>query len=162
MNEADQPAARFTLPDGEFRPFPLKAYLGKPVLLAFVPAVFSPACSREILALQERLAAPQFTNVQVAAISVDSPYTLRAFARQHDIAFPLLSDFHRETIRAYDVEDPDFLGLRGVARRAIFLIDGEGVIRYRWVAERPRDEPDYEEILRAVEGLSPRGKGRDG
>ncbi|MGH2404558.1 MAG: redoxin domain-containing protein [bacterium] len=152
----------FTLPDGEFRPFPLKAYLGRPVLLAFVPAVFSPICTREILALQERLAALETANVQVAGISVDGPYALRAFARQHGVAFPLLSDFHRETIQAYDVEDTDFLGLRGVARRATFLIDAEGIIRYRWVAEKPRVEPDYEDILRAVKALSTSRKGRDG
>lgn len=154
MGDVDQPALTFALPDGEFRPFPLRAYLGRSVLLAFVPAFFSPVCSREIVALQERLAVLEATNVQVAGISVDGPYALRAFVRQHGIAFPLLSDFHRETIRAYDVEDTDFLGLRGVARRAIFLIDGKGIVRYRWVAERPRAEPDYEEILRAVEGLS--------
>lgn len=159
MVDVGQPAPRFTLPDGEFRPFPLKAYLGRPVLLAFFPAVFSPVCSREILALQDRLAALEAASVQPAGISVDGPYALRAFARQHGVAFPLLSDFHRETIRAYDVEDTDFLGLRGVARRAIFLIDGEGIIRYRWVAERPQAEPDYEEILRAVERLSPSREG---
>lgn len=110
--DVGQPAPRFTLPDGEFRPFPPKACLGRPVLLAFFPAVFSPPCTAELLDLQGRLP-----------------------ARQHGIAFPLLGDFHRETIRAYEVEDTDFLGLRGVA-------------------EKPQAEPDYEEILRAVERLS--------
>lgn len=147
---------RFTLPDTEFRPFPLKAYFGRPVLLAFLPAAFSPVCTAELSELQRRLPGLDAAGVQVAGISVDSPYALRAFAREHGITFALLSDFHRDTIRAYGVEDSNFLGLRGVARRALFLIDAEGVVRYRWVADRPRSQPDYDELMRAVRALNER------
>lgn len=157
MVETGDQAPRFTLPDGEFRPFALKAYLGRPVLLAFFPAAFSPVCTRELLALQARLQRFDSAGAQVAGISVDGPYTLGAFAQQHGLRFPLLSDFHRETIRAYGVEDPNFLGLQGVARRAVFQIDHEGVVRYRWVADRPGSEPDYEELLLVVQrrGIAP-------
>lgn len=138
MVETGDQAPRFTLPDGEFRPFALKAYLGRPVLLAFFPAAFSPVCTREILALQARLQRFDAGGAQVAGISVDGPYALNGFAQQHDVRFPLLSDFHRETIRAYGVEDPNFLGL-------------QGVVRYRCVADRPGSEPDYEELLLVVQ-----------
>lgn len=126
MAQAGQVAPRFTLPDGEFRPFPLKAYLGRPVLVAFFPAAFSPPCTREMTALQARLPTFEAANVQLVGISVDGPYALRAFARQYGITFPLVSDFHRETIKAYGVEDENFLGLQGTARRAIFLVDPGG------------------------------------
>ena len=63
MAETGQLAPRFTLPDGEFRPFSLKAYLGRPVLLAFFPAAFSPPCVREMAALQARLPAFEAANV---------------------------------------------------------------------------------------------------
>jgi len=122
--------------------------------LAFFPAVFSPVCTREMVELQRRLPALEAAGVQVAGISVDGPYTVRALARQHGITFPLLSDFHREAIRAYGVVDADFLGLQGVARRAVFLLDREGIVRYRWVADRPRVEPDYEQLFEAVRDLS--------
>jgi len=155
MVETGDQAPRFTLPDGEFRPFVLKAYLGRPVLLAFFPAAFSPVCTREILALQARLQQFDVAGAQVAGISVDGPYALNGFAHQHGVRFPLLSDFHRETIRAYGVEDANFLGLQGVAKRAIFLIDHEGVVRYRWIADGSGSEPDYEELLLAVQRVAP-------
>lgn len=150
MVKHGEQAPRFTLPDTEFQPFALKAFLGRPVMLAFFPAAFSPVCVRELAELQKRSPDLEAASIQVAGISVDGPYALRAFAEQHGITFPLLSDFHRETIRAYGVEDPDFLGLPGVARRALFLVDAEGIVRYTWVADRPHAEPDYDEVFRAV------------
>ena len=158
--EVGHEAPRFTLPDTEFRPFPLKAYLGRPVLLAFFPAAFSPVCTAELSELQRRLPGLEVVRVQVAGISVDGPYALRAFAEAHGITFPLLSDFHRDTIRAYGVEDSNFLGLRDVARRALFLIDAAGVVRYRWIAERPRNRPDYDELVRAVQALKEQSANR--
>ena len=154
MPELGDEAPRFTLPDAEFRPFALKAFRGRPVLLAFFPAAFSPVCTREVLELQKRLVGFDAVRVQVAGVSVDGPYALRAFASAHGLAFPLLSDFHRETIRLYGLEDDNFLGLRGVSRRAVFVIDPEGVIRYRWVADRPGVHPDYNEVLRIAKAIS--------
>lgn len=154
MLDTGDPAPRFTLPDAEFRPFALKAYLGRPVLLVFFPAAFSPVCTHEMDELQTRLPALEGARVQVAGVSVDGPYALRAFARQRGITFPLLSDFHRETIRLYDVEDSNFLGLQGLAKRAIFLIDAEGNVRHRWVAGRPQFEPDYEQLVRIAQNVA--------
>lgn len=154
MTERGQEAPRFTLPDIEFQSFALKAFSGRPVLLAFFPAAFSPVCTREILELQKLLPAFEAASIQLAGISVDGPYALRAFAQQYAVPFPLLSDFHHETIRAYGVEDSNFLGLQGVARRAIFLIDADGTLRYKWIAERQRTEPDYEQLLQAVRELT--------
>jgi peroxiredoxin len=154
MMKNGEQAPRFTLPDAEFRPFALRAVIGRPVMLAFFPAAFSPVCTRELDELQRRLPDLEAAGIQVAGISVDGPYALRAFAEQHSITFPLLSDFHRETIRAYGVEDPTFLGLQGVAKRALFLLDAEGIVRYTWVADRPYAEPDYDELFRVVREMT--------
>lgn len=154
MPEPGDEAPRFTLPDAEFRPFALKAFRGRPVLLVFFPAAFSPACTQRVLELQRRLAGLDAMHVQVAGVSVDGPYALRAFASACRLAFPLLSDFHRETTRLYGLEDDNFLGLRGVSRPAVFLIDPDGVVQYRWVADRHGVHPDYDELLRTAKAMS--------
>ncbi|MDP2901189.1 MAG: redoxin domain-containing protein, partial [Candidatus Bathyarchaeota archaeon] len=66
--------------------------------------------------------------------------------------FPLLSDYTRETIRTYGIELHDFAGLKGytVAKRSVFLLDGGGVVRWRWVSDDPGVEPDYAEIRRQL------------
>jgi glutaredoxin-dependent peroxiredoxin len=71
-------------------------------------------------------------NVQVATVSVDSPYSHLAWARQIAIPFPMISDFNRDLLRAYDALAPASLYLRDTAKRTVFLIDPAGVIRYAW------------------------------
>jgi peroxiredoxin len=87
---------------------------------------------------------------------VDTPFANKAFASEHKINFPLLSDYAREVISAYDIQFPDLAGLKGytVAKRAIFVLDKEGVIRYAWVSDDPKKEPDYEEVRQAVQHIA--------
>ena len=123
-----------------------------PVVLAFFPGAFTPPCSNEMIALQGELARFADANATLLGVSADSPFCQGAFREEHGIEFDLVSDMGGEAIDAYGVgiDIPD-LGLHGIANRSVFVIDDEGAVAYRWVAEDPTNEPDYEELLEAVE-----------
>jgi peroxiredoxin len=91
-------------------------------------------------------------NAQVVGISVDSPFANKAFASQNNLQFPLLSDFARSTVKAYGIVLDDFAGLTGysAAKRSVFVLDKEGVVRYSWISDNPGVEPNYDEITKAV------------
>ena len=86
-------------------------------------------------------------------ISVDTPFTLKEFARQNTLNFDLLSDFNKDAIQKFDVVNPDMGGLKGISRRAVVVVDGQGVIRYREVTPTPGDEPQRDKVKAAVEAL---------
>jgi peroxiredoxin len=94
-------------------------------------------------------------NAQVVGISVDSPFANKGFAAQNNIQFPLLSDHSRSVVSRYGIVLQDFAGLTGytVAKRSVFVLDKEGVIRYAWVSDNPGVEPDYEEVTKALSAL---------
>jgi len=92
---------------------------------------------------------------QVVGISVDDPFSNKAFGERNMLNFPLLSDFNRGVVSLYGVAAEDFAGLKGytAARRSIFIVDREGTVRYVWVSEDPRIEPNYEEIEKVLEEI---------
>ena len=94
-------------------------------------------------------------NAQVFGISVNDPFTNKAFAEANELNFPLLNDFNREVCRLYGVEAEDFAGLEGytAAKRSVFVIDKKGIVRFVWVSENPGIEPNYEEIENALKEL---------
>jgi peroxiredoxin len=129
----------------------LADYRGRqPVLLLFFPLAFSPVCTRELCSLRDDYARFQEMGAQILAVSVDSPFTLAAWAEQMKFPFPLLSDFNKEVARRYDALHDDLLGLRGVAKRSAFVIDREGIVRYAWVSDDPRALPDFDALSRAL------------
>lgn len=92
-------------------------------------------------------------SVEVAAVSVDSPYSHRAWAAELDVRYPLLSDFGRTFIERYGVPSRDLPLLPGVASRSAFLVDGTGIIQYAWYEPKDRGLPPVEDILEALSGL---------
>ncbi|MFN4218548.1 MAG: peroxiredoxin [Candidatus Bipolaricaulia bacterium] len=142
--------------DGEkIEDFTLSKELGKEnIVLAFFPLAFSPVCTTEMCSFRDSLA--QFNSLQarVYGISVDSPFTLNAFIKAHNLKFKLLTDFNKEISRAYGALYEDLMGLKGVAKRSVFVIDKNGLVRYRWVSEDPRQLPDLGAIRKALEGLA--------
>jgi peroxiredoxin len=103
-------------------------------------------------ALQEHLDRFEDAGASVYGVSADSPFTLNAFREEHGLGFPLVSDMSREAIRAYGLEiDVADLGLHGVANRAVYVLDADGTVTYAWEAESPENEPDYDELVEAVE-----------
>jgi peroxiredoxin len=133
--------------------FDLEEHLGDgPVVLAFFPGAFTPPCTNEMVALQEHLDRFEDAGATVFGVSADSAFSLGAFVDEYDLGFDLVSDMDGDTIAAYDLTmDIADLGLYGVANRAAFVVDDEGTVTYAWVADDPTNEPDYEELVEAVE-----------
>jgi len=133
--------------------FDLAEHLGDgPVVLAFFPGAFTPPCSNEMVALQEHLDQFEDAGATVFGVSADSAFSLGAFADEYDLEFDLVSDMDGDAIGAYDLTmDIADLGLYDVANRAVFVLDDEGTVTYTWVADDPTSEPDYGELVEAVE-----------
>ena len=80
---------------------------------------------------------------QVFGVSTDTFFALKAWSDQQRFGFPLLSDYNKEVIRSYGVVNPDMIGLKDIAKRAVFVIDPQGIVRHKEVLEDARNEPDY-------------------
>lgn len=149
------PSFTATYRGSEHETFKLDEHLGDgPIVLAFFPGAFTPPCSNEMVALQERLDELQDAGATLFGISADSSFSLGAFADEYDLEFDLISDMGGEAIPEYDlsIDIPD-LGLYGVANRAVIVLDEDRTVTYRWVAEDPTNEPDYDELIEAVEAV---------
>ncbi len=134
----------------------LSEFLGKRfvVILTF-PAAFSPVCTKELCTFRDRMALLNKANAEVIAISVDTPFTLKAFKEANRLNFTLLSDFNKEMITKYGgVIHENLLGLKGVAKRAVFILDPKGIVVYKWVSDNLGVEPPYEEVIRIVDELN--------
>ena len=146
-------APDFTLPDQDRQPVTLSAQRGRPVVLAFFPAAFSSVCTKELCTFRDQLARLNGANARVYGISVDTFFALKAFHDAQQLTFPLLSDFNKQVIRDYGVFNEDMIGLHGIAKRGVFVIDGGGTIRHREVLDDARHEPDYERVFATLSGL---------
>jgi glutaredoxin-dependent peroxiredoxin len=146
-------APDFTLVNQDREPVTLSAQRGRPVVLAFFPAAFSSVCTKELCTFRDSMAALNRANAQVYGISVDTFFSLKAFQSAEGLTFPLLSDFNKDIIRDYGVFNEDMIGLKGIAKRAVFVLDKDGVVRHREVLEDARNEPDYGKALAAVGAL---------
>jgi len=146
-------APDFTLVNQDREPVTLSAQRGRPVVLAFFPAAFSSVCTKELCTFRDSLAALNRSNAQVYGISVDTFFTLKAFQSAEGLNFPLLSDFNKVVIRDYGVFNEDMIGLKGISKRAVFVLDKDGVVRHREVLEDARNEPDYGQALASVGAL---------
>lgn len=89
----------------------------------------------------------------VGAVAVTATFSQMAFAERLGIDFPLLSDWEGEVAEAYGVRYDEWKGHTGLAKRSVFVIDQEGVIRYRWVTEDALVLPDLEEAVAVLSGL---------
>lgn len=144
-------APDFELQDQTFQPVRLSDYRGKKsVVLVFYPASFTSACGAELCEIRDDLPDLRGDDVETLAVSCDTAAVHRAWAEQEGFEFPLLADFwpHGEVARRYGIFDAQL----GVARRATFIIDPDGIVRYRTVNEiaEPRDQRAYVEVLREL------------
>jgi len=145
------PAPDFALPDASGQLVRLAEYRGRPVVLVFYPLDWSPGCSQQLDLYQSELAEFERRGAQLLAISVDSIYSHGAWAAVRGITFPLLADFNPkgEVARRYGVyREPD-----GFSERALYIIDGEGIIRYSHVSPFLHHVPDIYELFAALDAL---------
>ncbi|ATE52992.1 peroxiredoxin [Actinosynnema pretiosum] len=152
MIEIGAEAPDFTLADSNKQKVTLSSFRGsKSVLLVFYPFAFSGTCTGELCRVRDELADYEAAGVQVIGVSVDTPFSLKAWAKQEGYRFPLLSDFwpHGEVARAYGV----FSEGAGFALRGTFLIDTAGVVRFAQVNE-PGEARDQESWKKAVAVLA--------
>jgi len=146
-------APDFTLTNQDRQPVKLSDQRGKPVVLAFFPAAFSSVCTKELCTFRDSIAQLNAAHAQVYGISVDTFFTLKAFHDQQHYNFPLLSDFNKQVIRDYGVFNDDMIGLKGIAKRAVFVIDKDGVVRHKEILDDARNEPNYEQVLSTLEAI---------
>ena len=153
--ELGQKAPDFQLPDQDRKHQALKDFMGKKTVLAFFPGAFTSPCTKEMCTFRDSMTVLNGLNAQVVGISVNDPFTNKAFAEANKLQFPILSDYMRETVKRFNVFHSDFAGLKGyiAAKRSIFVLDEKGVVRYRWVSEDPGKEPKYDEIKEALAKL---------
>src|SRR6195256_2631593 len=151
--DVGSPAPDFTLTNQDRQPVTLSGQRGKPVVLAFFPAACSSVCAKELCTFRDSIARLGQADAQVYGISVDTFFTLKAFHDHEKLSFPLLSDFNKQVIRDYGVFNEDMIGLKGIARRAVFVLDRDGVVRHREVLDDARNEPDYKKVLDSVASL---------
>lgn len=146
--EVGSKAPDFTLNDYNKQPVTLSSFQGdKAVLLVFYPFAFSGICTGELCQVRDELAEYEGKGVQVLGVSVDTPFSLKAWAEQQGYRFPLLSDFwpHGEVAKRYGVFNAD----AGMALRGTFLIDKTGVVRFAEVNQpgQARDQAAWKKAV---------------
>ena len=146
--EVGKPAPDFELPGTDSRTYRLADMRGEWVVLAFYPGDFTPVCTRQFCSYRDGDDHLDELGVNVLGISPQSVESHERFRKKHDLTVPLLADEDREVLRAYGVLAPG-----GVVRRSIFIIDPEGVVRYRHRALlglHYKDVTDLSEALAAL------------
>jgi peroxiredoxin len=146
-------AVGFTLPSKPGEPVDVGALIGnRPVVLLFFPLAFSPVCTDEMCRMRDDWDQWAGLDADVFGITVDSPFITDKFRQELEIPFPILSDFNREVASQYGALHDDLLGLKGVTKRAAFVIDATGAVVYDWVSDDPRQLPDFDAVRNAVGG----------
>ena len=147
-------APDFTLPNQDREPVTLSEVLKKgPVVLNFFPAAFSSVCQKQMCTFRDSTAELNKVDAQVLGVSVDSFFALKAWGDQNNFTFPLLSDYNRDVLGKYGVNNPDMIGLKNIAKRAVFVIDTSGTVRHAEVLDDARNEPDYGKVKAALASL---------
>lgn len=149
--EVGSKAPEFTLKDYNNQQVALSSFRGDShVLLVFYPFAFSGICQGELCQLRDELSDYSSADVQVVGMSVDTPYSLKAWAQQQGYQFPLLSDFwpHGSVATTYGV----FNEAAGLANRGTFLIDKTGVVRFAEINQpgEPRDQHAWKKAVAAL------------
>jgi peroxiredoxin len=154
--DVSQAAPDFTLYDSTNQQRKLSEFKGKNVVLAFFPGVFTGVCTTEMCTFRDQSDQLNSLNAQVLGISVDSPFSQKAWAEQNNLNFPILSDYNRQVVNLYGVAFQNLAGMEGyvAANRAVFVLDKDGIVRYKWEAPSPVVEPNYDEISQALSRLS--------
>ncbi len=144
-------APAFSLFSSEKKEIKLDDFQGKTIVLLFFPLAFTSTCTAELCSVRDEIANYNTLSSQVLAVSVDSLHTLAKYKEEQKLNFTLLSDFNKELCRAYDSVYENFgYGMKGVAKRSAFVIDGKGIIQYAEVLENASEIPNLEAVKKCV------------
>lgn len=140
-------APAFTLKDSDGNDINSQDLLSdKKLLILFFPLAFTGVCTKELCTIRDDYSVYEKLNANVIAISVDSFFTLKEFKAKNNINYSLLSDFNKETAKAYGALYDEFFGMAGVAKRSAFVVNQDGKIEYAEVLEEAGNLPDFEAI----------------
>ena len=150
-----QPAPGFKLADTEKKERTVSEFRGKNVVLFFFPMAWTGTCTKEMCAIEEDYKSYADMNAVTIGISVDTLFALKRYGDDYKLGhILLLSDFNKEAINAYGVVHHDFAwGYKDVARRATFVIDKEGFLRYIEILPSLGDFPNLDAIKKALAAL---------
>lgn len=148
-------APNFTLFNQDGEAVSLNDFKGKNVVVLFFPGANTGVCTKEMCTFRDDLKMFEKLNAQILGISVDLHYSLKMFHDKNNYNFPLLSDFNKKVITAYDVVldvfAPGKFDYLGVAKRAAFVVAGDGTLKYVEVLASPGEEPNYNAIKKILE-----------
>jgi len=147
-------APDFTLYNTERAAVTLNDIKGKKTVLLFFPLAFTSVCTAELCSVRDNLSFYNTINATVFGISVDSNATLKKFKEDQHLNFELLSDFNKEASAAYGAIYENLGWMKGVSKRAAFVIDSEGVIRYAEVLENAGEVPNFDAINSTLQQIS--------
>jgi peroxiredoxin len=153
--EKGQKAPDFTLFNSEKNKVSLSDFKGKNLVILFFPQAFTGVCTTELCSVRDNMNIYTGLNAQVVGVSVDSIFTLAKFKEEQQYNFPLLSDFNKTVSQAYGAFYDEFVfEMKGVSRRAAFVVDKEGTVQYAEVLESAGDLPNFEAIKTTLSGLN--------
>ena len=144
-------APDFKLFSSELKEVSLADYKGQKLVIHFFPLAFTGTCTTQLCTMRDSFGYYEGMNTAIVGVSIDSPFTLAKYKEVEAYQFPLLSDFNKEASQAYGAFYEEFkFNLKGVSKRAAFVIDEDGNIAYAEVLEDAGDLPNFDAIKKAV------------
>ena len=149
-----QNAPEFNLFNSEKNKVSLADFSGKNLVILFFPQAFTGVCTTELCSIRDNMNVYTSLNAEVVGISVDSIFTLAKFKEEQGYNFNLLSDFNKDISKAYGAFYDEFVfDMKGVSRRAAFVVDGKGQIQNDEVLESAGDLPNFDAIQTTLSEL---------
>ena len=150
-----QQAPDFSLYDSDKNKITLSDLKSHNILLLFFPAAFTGTCTKELCSVRDHISVYNNVSAKVFGISVDMVYSLSKYKEEQKLNFSLLSDFNKEASAAYGcLYDTFSYEMKGVSKRAAFIIDKSGIVRYAEVLEKATDLPNFEAIQKTLQSLN--------
>jgi peroxiredoxin len=147
-------APDFQLTNTDRKEITLRDFEGRILVIQFFPAAFTSVCTQQLCTNRDDLSFYNDLGASVVGISVDMPYSLKVFKEQNNINYNLLSDFNKKTIHEYEMYHCNFaFGMKGVAKRGVAVVDGNGNIAYSEETVRPGVQVNFQALKEALKNL---------
>lgn len=147
-------APSFNIFDAERQPLTLQSLTGQNILLHFFPAAFTSTCTKQLCNARDDISFYNSMNAKVIGISTDSVYVLKKYKDELNLNFILASDYNKEVCAMYGSQYELFnFGMKGTAKRAAFVINKDGIVRFAQVLENASDLPDFDAIKETLKKI---------